>query len=151
MEFHIYTDGACKGNPGSGGYAYNIYDEFDNILVQSNGSERQTTNNRMELTAAIEALRFIDSKYKSIIYPHTIIIYSDSAYLVNCFNEKWIDKWMENGWKTYDKKEVLNKELWEILYQIVKKTGTTFQKVSRKDPKIKEVDKEAKSSSKKLS
>lgn len=151
MEFHIYTDGACKGNPGNGGYAYNIYDEFGQIWVQSSGFERETTNNRMELTAAIEALRFIENNYKNTICPGTIIIYSDSAYLVNCFNEKWIDKWMENGWKTYEKKEVLNKELWEVLYQLVKKTNAGFQKVSRKDTKIKEVDREAKNSSRKLS
>ena len=151
MEFHIYTDGACKGNPGNGGYAYKIYDELGETWVQSSGFERETTNNRMELTAAIEALRFIENNYKNTIYPGAIIIYSDSSYLVNCFNEEWIDKWIENGWQTYEKKDVLNKELWEILYQLVKKTNANFQKVSRKDPKIKEVDIEAKTASRKLS
>jgi ribonuclease HI len=146
MELHVYTDGACKGNPGKGGYAYTAYDEKGEVWVKSSGTDRETTNNKMELTAAIEAIRMIDKLYKNC----SIRIYSDSAYLVNCFNDNWIEKWKENGWKTHKKEDVLNRELWEILDELVKKTGTTFERVPRKDLRIQQVDKEAKSVVKKL-
>ena len=141
MNFHIYTDGSCKGNPGKGGYAYDVYDDLDEVWVRSRGSEEETTNNRMELTAAIESLRMVDKSYTN----YTATIYSDSAYLVNCFNENWIENWKENGWKTHKKQDVLNKDLWQILDLLVKKTGISFKKVPRNDPKIQRVDKEAKS------
>ncbi|MFA5068167.1 MAG: ribonuclease H, partial [Candidatus Izemoplasmatales bacterium] len=113
-NFKIYTDGSCRSNPGCGGYAYTIYDEMGGVWVKSSGCQIDTTNNRMELTAAIEALNAIDKFYPEK-KTESVTIYSDSAYLVNCFNEKWIEKWMANGWKTYDKKDVINKDLWQIL------------------------------------
>jgi ribonuclease HI len=143
MNLYVYTDGSCKGNPGKGGYAYTIYDEFGELLVKASGTERETTNNKMELSAAIEALRCVVKNYTSVLTPNTIIIYSDSSYLVNCFNENWIQKWESNGWKTYKKEDVLNKEFWEVLYELVKKTGAVFEKLPRKDERIKEVDREA--------
>jgi ribonuclease HI len=149
MNIHIYTDGACRGNPGIGGYAYTIYDEFGELWVKSSGSELNTTNNKMEITAAIEALRAV-KKFLSQDSNFNIIIHSDSAYLVNCFNDSWISKWNENGWKTYDKKDVLNKDLWEVLNELVLLTSCNFKRISRKEWKIKEVDKEASLALKKL-
>jgi len=146
MDFFVYTDGSCKGNPGKGGYAYKAYDELGEIWVSGNGSEKETTNNKMELTAAIEAIKNIDKLYEN----YTIKIFSDSAYMVNCFKDGWIDKWKENGWKTGKKEAVLNKEMWEELYLLVEKTKATFDRVDRKDLRLKEVDKEAKFAAKNL-
>ena len=88
-EVVIYTDGACSGNPGPGGWgAILIYGEHEKEL---SGGEQETTNNRMELTAAIEALRKL--KESCIVR-----LYSDSAYLVNCMNQGWYRKWQQNGW-----------------------------------------------------
>ena len=140
MEFFAYTDGSCKGNPGKGGYAFIVYDEMGEDWVSSSGSEKETTNNKMELTAAIEALRVLIKFYQNF----NVKIYSDSSYLVNCFNDGWIERWRKNGWKTNKKEEVLNQEYWEILDDLVKKTGAMFEKVPRNDAKIKFVDREAK-------
>lgn len=140
MDFFAYTDGSCKGNPGKGGYAFIVYDEMGEAWVSSSGSEKETTNNKMELTAAIEVLRALIKFYQNF----NVKIYSDSSYLVNCFNDGWIEKWRENGWKTNRKEEVLNQDYWEILDDLVKKTGATFEKVPRNDTKIKFVDREAK-------
>ena len=144
--FHVYTDGACKNNPGVGGYAYTVYDDLGEIWIKGSGVEKETTNNRMELTAVIQVLKKIISDYND----YKITIYSDSAYVVNCFKDNWIGKWKQNNWKTYNKKDVLNKELWEILDELVIKTNASFENISRKDSKIKEVDLEAKMAIKKL-
>lgn len=140
MEFQVYTDGSCKGNPGKGGYAFVVYDEIGDLWVKGSGSEKQTTNNQMELTAAIEALKAIDKHYQN----YTVKLYSDSSYMVNCFTDKWIDKWRKNGWRTFGGQDVVNQDLWELLDGLVIKTKTTFEKCLRKDKRIQEVDKEAK-------
>jgi ribonuclease HI len=146
MNFHVYTDGSCKGNPGKGGYAYIVYDDFGEVWINGHGSELESTNNKMEITAAIEALKKIKELYQNYI----ITLYSDSAYLVNCFNDDWINRWKKNGWKTHRKEDVLNKELWETLYNLVKETHAIFERVSRKDSRIREVDKMAKMATKGL-
>ncbi len=103
MKFKIYTDGACSGNPGKGGWAAII---LDNNSIQSDisGSEENTTNNRMELLAPIMALRQIKIKSE-------ITIYTDSKYVKNGITE-WIKKWKLNNWKNSNKKPVKNKDLW---------------------------------------
>ena len=103
MKYTIYTDGACVGNPGPGGWGAVI---FDNNNKQKNisGSEKNTTNNRMELTAAIKALEQIQINSE-------ITIYTDSIYVKNGITE-WIFKWKENKWKNTKKKPVKNKDLW---------------------------------------
>lgn len=107
-EVIIYTDGACSGNPGKGGWgAILIYGEHRKEI---SGAELETTNNRMELTAPIEALKLLKK-------PCKVKIYSDSAYLVNAFSQGWIYNWQINGWKTSDKKDVKNRELWEEIYK----------------------------------
>ena len=107
----IYTDGACSGNPGPGGWgAVLLYKE--NRKEISGGSEN-TTNNIMELTAVIEALKILKRSCK-------VNVYSDSAYVVNAFLQKWIYGWMKKGWKTAGGDPVKNKELWQELYSLTK-------------------------------
>ena len=106
MKYTIYTDGACSGNPGPGGWGAVI---FDNNNKQKNisGSEENTTNNRMELSAAIMALKEVNTNSE-------ITIYTDSTYVKNGITE-WVLKWKENGWKNSNKEPVKNKDLWEKL------------------------------------
>ena len=108
-EVTIYTDGACSGNPGPGGWgAILMYKE---IKKEISGGKKDTTNNVMELTAVIEALKLLK-------YPCKVKLYSDSAYVVNAFLQNWVINWQRNNWKTSDKKEVKNKELWQELIEL---------------------------------
>lgn len=117
-EIHIYTDGACSGNPGPGGFAY-IIDDGSSRIEHSKGY-RLTTNNRMELLAIIEALNsFRDDK-------SLVIVYTDSQYIVNAINKRWIDKWQINGWQTANKKPVKNKDLWIVLIDHLYKKKIKF-------------------------
>ena len=116
----IYTDGACSGNPGPGGYgAVLIYKGKEKEI---SGFEPETTNNRMELKAAIEALNLLKE-------PCVVKLYSDSAYLVNAFTNGWIYGWMKNGWRTSNKDEVKNIDLWQDLLEKHKIHKITFIKV----------------------
>lgn len=116
----IYTDGACSGNPGPGGWgAVLIYKDNKKEI---SGGAKNTTNNIMELTAVVEALKMLK-------YPCEVDLYSDSAYIVNCFNQNWISTWIKNGWKNSKKEPVKNKEVWEELYNLTKKHKVTFNKV----------------------
>ncbi len=105
----IYTDGASRGNPGPGGYGAIIV-EGKNVLEIGDG-ETKTTNNRMEISAALYALKKTPVGSK-------IRIFTDSGYLINGIT-KWIHGWLRNNWKTSDKKDVLNKDLWQSLYEVV--------------------------------
>ncbi len=117
----LYTDGACSGNPGPGGYGgILIYGEHK---LEYSGGEAETTNNRMELTAVIVGLQRL--KYACIVD-----VYSDSAYTVNAFLNGWIYSWRKNGWKKADGKTVLNVDLWEELYALTQKHQVTFHKVA---------------------
>ena len=106
MKYTIYTDGACSGNPGPGGWGAVIFDN-DNKQKNISGSEENTTNNRMELSAAIMALEEVNKNSE-------ITIYTDSTYVKNGITE-WVLKWKENGWKNSNKEPVKNKDLWEKL------------------------------------
>ena len=101
-EIKIFTDGACSGNPGKGGWGAVLL--YRNLEKHLSGSEKLTTNNKMELRATIEAL-------KAIKHPSTIKLYTDSQYVKNGITN-WIVNWKKNGWKTASKKPVSNKELW---------------------------------------
>lgn len=116
----IFTDGACSGNPGPGGWAALL--EYNDKQKTISGGEAHTTNNRMEMRAAIEAL---DSLKK----PCEVTIHSDSALLVNTFNNGWIYNWMKKGWKKADKKPVENRELWEELLKAMKPHDVSWVKV----------------------
>lgn len=105
----IITDGACIGNPGKGGWAFIL--RFNSLKREGYGSEPRTTNNRMELTAAIEGLRRLKERC-------SVEIVTDSQYVKNGMMQ-WIQGWKRNGWKTSNKQPVLNKELWESLDQLV--------------------------------
>lgn len=119
-EVTIYTDGACSGNPGPGGWGSILM--YKNIKKEISGALENTTNNVMELTAVIEALKLLKYNCK-------VKLYSDSAYVVNAFNQKWIYSWINNGWKNSNKEPVKNKELWEQLYKLTKQHEVEFIKV----------------------
>jgi ribonuclease HI len=125
MKIRIYTDGACSGNPGPGGWGAVIL--FKNDKQEIAGFEFDTTNNRMELKAVLEALRLA---IKVVDKDCRIELYSDSAYVVNAIKDKWIKKWQENGWKTKDRNDVKNKDLWlKLLNLLDKHRNITFIKV----------------------
>ena len=115
MQIKIYTDGACIGNPGPGGWAAIIF--LENEKKELFGGEKLTTNNRMELTAAIKGLEFCDSQEKKQLSLKEIKIYTDSIYLKDGITV-WIDNWERNNWKTADKKNVKNVDLWKKLKEL---------------------------------
>lgn len=120
VSVEIYTDGACSGNPGPGGWgAILIYRGREREI---SGSDEYTTNQRMELQAAIEGL-------KALRFPCQVKLYSDSAYLVNAFQEKWIDKWQRNGWLNFRKEPIENQDLWKQLLELTKKHQVEWIKV----------------------
>lgn len=116
----LYTDGACSGNPGAGGWGAVLL--FGECKKELSCSEAETTNNRMELMAVIQGL----SKLK---YPCEVEIYSDSAYVVNAFNQNWLDSWEKNGWRKADNKPVLNADLWQSLLALTRVHTVQFRKV----------------------
>ena len=111
MKYTIYTDGACSGNPGPGGWGAVIFDQ-DKKQKNISGNAKNTTNNRMELMAPIMALKKIKSKSE-------VTIFTDSTYVKNGITE-WIKKWENNGWKNANKKPVKNKDLWIKLNDLCK-------------------------------
>jgi ribonuclease HI len=117
----LYTDGACSGNPGLGGYGGILM--YGEVKIEYYGSEHETTNNRMEVMAVIVGL-------KRLKYPCKVEVYSDSAYTVNAFLNGWIYAWKKNGWKKADGKAVLNIDLWEELYELTRVHEVTFHKVA---------------------
>ena len=112
MKYTIYTDGACSGNPGPGGWGAVIFDQ-DKKQNNISGNEKNTTNNRMELMAPIMALKKIKLKSK-------VTIFTDSIYVKNGITQ-WIKKWEKNNWKNANKKPVKNKDLWIKLNDLCKK------------------------------
>ena len=116
----IYTDGACSGNPGKGGWGAILM--YKDVKKEISGGDKETTNNIMELTAVVKGLQMLK-------FPCEVELYSDSAYVVNAFNQGWIYNWSKNNWKTADKKEVKNKEIWQKLYELTKTHKVTFIKV----------------------
>ncbi|WP_347814035.1 ribonuclease HI [Halanaerobium saccharolyticum] len=121
QEFKVYTDGACLGNPGPGGYAAVILNPDFQKLKTVSGSEKDSTNNRMELKAVIEALKIIPKNTR-------VELYSDSTYVLNGLSN-WIEGWKRNGWKTAAKKAVANQDLWQQLDQLSSDFELTYQKV----------------------
>ncbi|MCR5186282.1 MAG: ribonuclease HI [Clostridia bacterium] len=116
----IYTDGACSGNPGPGGWgAILMYKETKKEI---SGAKKDTTNNIMEITAVIEALKLLKE-------PCDVQVFSDSAYVVNAFEKGWLEKWKKNNWKTSGKDDVKNRDLWEELDALIQKHTVEFIKV----------------------
>ena len=119
-EVIIYTDGACSGNPGPGGWGAILM--INENKKEISGGNKNTTNNVMELTAVIEALKLLKR-------PCNVNLYSDSSYVVNAFLQNWILGWIKNGWKNSNKEDVKNKELWQELISLTKVHNVTFHKV----------------------
>ena len=116
----IYTDGACSGNPGPGGWGCILM--YNQHRKESSGSSLNTTNNRMEITAALEALKLLKE-------PCRVDLYTDSAYLCNALEKKWLDTWSKNGWKTASKSNVENQDLWKELIVELDRHDVQFHKV----------------------
>lgn len=117
----IYTDGACSGNPGPGGWGAIL--RYGGTEKEISGYEPHTTNNRMELLAAIAALEMLNK-------PCTVDLYSDSAYLVNGFVKRWVDNWQRNGWQNSQKKPVENQDLWQRLLALRQMHRISWHKVA---------------------
>ena len=117
MMIKIYTDGSCLGNPGAGGWASVLVD--DKSREEIFGGEEHTTNNRMELTAAIRALEKISAGTP-------VELFTDNSYLKNAFTNGWLAKWKRNGWKTANKSPVLNQDLWMALDELISTRAVKF-------------------------
>ena len=118
MKYKIYTDGACSGNPGPGGWGAVILDQ-DEKQKNISGSEKNTTNNRMELLAAIMSLKKIKTNSE-------VVIFTDSTYVKNGITE-WMKNWKKNGWKNSSKKPVKNKDLWEKLDKLCEANSVSWK------------------------
>lgn len=116
----LYTDGACSGNPGPGGYGAILI--YNGIEKEVSGGQKDTTNNKMEMMAVIKGLEMLKE-------PCEVDVYSDSAYVVNSIEKGWIYSWKKNGWKKADKKEVKNIDLWEKLLKLLEIHKVSFKKV----------------------
>ncbi len=123
-KVELYTDGACSGNPGSGGFG---------IILKYNGHEKEysegyikTTNNRMELLAAIRGLELLKE-------PCSVDLYSDSKYLTDAILKGWLSSWQEKGWRKSDKSKVLNIDLWQMLLPLLEKHEVSFHWVKGHD------------------
>lgn len=119
-KIKIYTDGACSGNPGKGGWGALLI--YGDAKKEISGAEKDTTNNRMELQAVIEGLKLLKE-------PCEIEIYSDSAYVVNAFTQKWIENWIKNNWRNASNKEVKNIDKWKELLTLLEAHKSKFIKV----------------------
>lgn len=106
----IYTDGACSGNPGPGGWAAIL--RFNKTEKELSGGEKNTTNNRMELTAVIKGL-------EALKYPCIVKLTTDSKYVCDAINQRWVYSWRDNGWRKKDKKPALNQDLWQQLLDLL--------------------------------
>ncbi len=116
----LYTDGACSGNPGPGGWGVVLI--YKDIIKEFSGYHPETTNNQMEITAVIEGLRRLKE-------PVDVTIYTDSAYTMNAFEQGWIRNWQLSGWRNANKKPVANKELWLELLEELSRHEYQFVKV----------------------
>lgn len=114
----VYTDGACSGNPGPGGWAWAVAPDG---RLRGSGGERSTTNQRMELRAVLEALRSLD------LASAPVEVASDSTYVVNCFRDRWWATWQRNGWRNSKRQPVANADLWQPLVELVNGADVRFR------------------------
>ena len=116
----MYTDGACSGNPGPGGWAWAVVDGGP----FASGADAHTTNQRMEITAALDAVRTLDGA----LVDGGLVVVSDSTYVVNCFRDRWWEGWIRRGWVNSQRKPVANRDLWEPFIALVRDRGdVTFR------------------------
>lgn len=116
-KINIYTDGACSGNPGPGGWGAVLV--YNGVEKQLFGSEKETTNNRMELTAVIKALSALKE-------PCEVTLTTDSKYVCDAINQRWVYSWKSKGWRKADKKPALNVDLWEELLRLLEEHKVEF-------------------------
>ena len=131
-QITFYTDGACSGNPGEGGWAYVEVIPCDSGIKTNvvSGNKKQTTNNEMELTAVYMALvKAYKNKTKQVS------IYCDSAYVVNAITKGWLQNWHNNGWVTKEEKPIKNKHIWEKMYKLVYEKGMSITMIKVKGHK----------------
>lgn len=132
MNIELWTDGSCKANGTNnavGGWGYVCVIEGKPILLKAD-AEQNTTNNRMEMTAMIKGLKDLTTLVKNEFREYDeIIVYTDSAYIQNCYNQKWYVNWMNNGWKTSNKGEVKNQDLWKQLVPFFMNPNIKIEKV----------------------
>ena len=142
-EVIVYTDGACSGNPGPGGWAAHL--QWNGNEKEISGGDANTTNNRMEMKAVIEALRTLNK-------PCIVKIHSDSGLIINAMTKGWIENWQAKGWKKADKKPVENRELWEAMLSAMNGHDVHWIKVKGHsgDPLNERVDQLAVAESKKF-
>lgn len=140
-EVLMYTDGACSGNPGPGGWGVLL--EWNGVSKELSGGEPDTTNNRMEMMAIIQGLKALNK-------PCKVTICSDSALIINAFTDGWIDGWIKRGWKKADKKPVENQDLWMLMLEALQPHDVTWKKVKghSTDPRNNRVDELAVAASK---
>lgn len=119
-EVKLYTDGACSGNPGPGGYGAILI--YKGVEKEISGGELNTTNNKMEIMAVLKGLEMIKE-------PCNVTVYSDSAYVVNSVQMGWLESWRKNNWKKADKSTVKNIDLWERLLELMQIHNVKFVKV----------------------
>lgn len=117
-RIEVFTDGACSGNPGPGGWGWVVAPDGD---PRGSGGEAATTNQRMEVYAVLDAIRTLGAGGTPLE------IVSDSTYVVNCFNDSWWVKWERNGWKNAKKQPVANADLWKPLIEVVRASDVTFR------------------------
>jgi ribonuclease HI len=117
-KVEIFTDGACSGNPGSGGFGVIL--RFNGVEKELSGGYKNTTNNRMEIMGAIAGLEALKE-------PCEVTLTTDSQYLVNAIEKGWVYKWKANGWMRNSKEEALNRDLWERLLKVMEKHSVRFQ------------------------
>ena len=127
-KIRVWTDGACSGNPGPGGAAA-IIQYSNGIIRELSYHEDKSTNQRMEIRAVLLALSEIITTSHD---EKDIEIYSDSAYVCNCINQKWYEKWFKNGWINSKKEPVANRELWESLFENLNTLKRTYNKINKK-------------------
>ncbi len=125
--FHLYTDGACQPNPGKGGWAFILRNPKKEVVDSRKGYEPFTTNNRMEMTAALEGIKHFKTRFWKK-NNQSLQIYSDSQYIINGMKD-WLKRWEENNWKRKDKKEVLNADLWQEIAKARENIQITYKHI----------------------
>jgi len=120
-EINIYTDGACSGNPGPGGWGAVLL--YQDKIKEISGAERESTNQRMEVKAVIEALKALK------VTNWKVTVHSDSAYFVNAVKQDWLTKWQNNGWRNSKKEDVANQDLWQELIRVMRLNQVRVEKI----------------------
>jgi ribonuclease HI len=146
MIYNVYTDGSCNQGTASsantnGGWAFMVTDIDGVIVFSESNSELNTTNNRAEMLAIIKSVQALSNRGFFNTTDNSLVIHCDSAYIVNAFEDGWIDKWKKNGWKNSKGEDVVNQDYWNILIEQKSQYNINLKKVKRRsNPFAKKVD-----------